>query len=171
MVDLESSRSRRLYQHCFCCVDTRKNAPCRPTFGLLCIHWSLSKQPCSHIDLFVIVPLLFWLFNRDKQPSKHTACAGIGALIKPTILLAAGVDAASFTSKYSVGSLRSASLCILTLRIMGQARSGLISYFSQRLALWVITGHGHFLVRPSDTGCDSHRVLSLHQRPLDYPST
>ena len=41
-----------------------------------------------HIDLFVIVPLLFWLFNRDNRPSKHTALVlGIGALIKPTILL------------------------------------------------------------------------------------
>ena len=76
-----------------------------------------------HIDLFVIVPLLFWLFNRDNRPSSYTALAlGIGALIKPTILLG-GLAWMRPLSRRNVlvGSLLAGVLLctFLTLRIMG----------------------------------------------------
>lgn len=76
-----------------------------------------------HIDLFVIVPLMFWLVNRNKQPSNHTALLlGAAALIKPTILLGGLAWMRSLSRRnILVGALLVGGLLctFLTLRIMG----------------------------------------------------
>ena len=78
-----------------------------------------------HIDLFVLIPLLFWLKYRTGGPTVLLgAVLGFAALIKPTILL----GGLAFLRKLSQRSLQAGAVIglilgtsFLTLRIMGVA--------------------------------------------------
>ena len=97
----------------------------RPLYFWFALHplTIIETTVAPHIDVFVIVPLLIWLFRRNETPSAQTALVlGVGALIKPTILLG-GLSWIRSISRRTIrvgGLLALVLVCtFLTLRIIG----------------------------------------------------
>ena len=100
------------------------NTVIRPIFFWFALHPLLIIETtvAPHIDLFVLVPLLFWLKYRARGLSSQTMFwLGLASLIKPTILL----GGLAFLKQLSKRSLAAVALLmsligvsILTLRIM-----------------------------------------------------
>jgi len=96
----------------------------RPMFFWFALHPIVIVETtvAPHIDLFVLVPLLFWLKHRASEPRSLTMFwLGLASLIKPTILLG-GLAILKQLSKRSLGAVALLvsliGVSILTLRIM-----------------------------------------------------
>ena len=121
-----------------------------------------------HIDLFVIVPLLFWLFNATRNPQTHRSGARTWRTHQADHpAWRTGVDAALSRRNILVGSLRSACFYVLfdASHHGIQAPLGLIWYFFKAGILAHYWTRSFWDDRP--TQVDSHHALFL-SAPLDY---
>ena len=118
-----------------------KDRALEPLFFWFALHplVIIETTAAPHIDLFVLIPLLLWLRQRDAQPtligSGLLACA---ALIKPTILLGGLAYLGELSKRYlRAGFVLGITLVLVavTLRIIGVA-SPLGADFGTFLAGW-----------------------------------